>query len=78
MNRLDFVQCKNVGTALDLLRQARARGLRASYHPHGGDTAACHVPVSHVVWVEGKPKAVRKFCAEHTPRAVVAPVHPGA
>jgi hypothetical protein len=39
------------GEALRAVQEARAKGLKASYHPKGGDTAKRYVPISHTVYV---------------------------
>lgn len=55
------IPTQSAGTALRILREARALGLSASYHPHGGMTEKRDTPVSHTVWVMGTQYAVRKF-----------------
>lgn len=72
VNGLGSVPCKSVTQALELLKNARVQGLRASYHPCGGDTQKRMIPASHTLWVMGEPDLVRNFCQNQNPAVVQA------
>lgn len=61
------IPCPDFGTALDTLLAARSRGLSASYHPDGGDTALFSKPVTHTVFVTGYETTVKEFVNDHIP-----------
>lgn len=65
MEILDYIPCCNAAQALRVHHLALLQGLRASYHPSGGDTAQTMRAVSHTVWVMGAPKRVQKFIDEN-------------
>lgn len=45
------VTVQGVSAAIEILKEARARNVRGSYHPKGGMTNRGYTPVKHTVWL---------------------------
>lgn len=60
------IEVKTVGAALQVMSEARAHCLSASYHPQGGETPRRYIPIRHIVWLCGSIKNYRKFVTKRS------------
>ena len=66
--------CASAGEAIETVQQAHRICLSASYLPQGGETCWEYIPVTHSVWVMGKPDTLKSFMETYNAKHNTPPV----